>query len=253
MFIVVEGVDAVGKTEFTKLLHRKLQEHLPQNEVVLLRAPSGPIRDILLDPKNSFDDETELLLFIAGHKWLISNQIAPAFERGAIVVCDRFMDSTVAYQGGGRNLGVKEVRELMDKFIPKDFLPDHTIYLSASEEVREKRLKMRGMLDRMDAQGAEFRRRIDAAMNELAQYREQQYFMDKSYQSMAITEIVNNGTLEQLNDRVDEWVRNNLRTVRLLNDIRSDRRQRRSAMRAGLRGEQRGARRNTTPPEAQPQ
>jgi len=118
MFLIVEGVDGAGKTLASKILKERLQLHAPHSEIVNCRAPDGPIRDVLLNrPEGTIiDHQTELLLFATCHRWLLINKVLPALDRGATVILDRFTDSTISYQGGGRELGVDVVHNLCNNW-----------------------------------------------------------------------------------------------------------------------------------------
>lgn len=205
MFIVFEGVDFVGKTTVSKMLHAKLARMFPTKQVVWHRAPDGPIREVLLNRDSIIDGEAELLLFTACHRWIISNNVKPVLDKGGIVVLDRFIDSTISYQGGGRGLGVEYVQKMMKKHVPREYRPDHTVFVTAPEEVREQRRLERGALDFMDQQGMDFRRRNADAMQGLYNGYENDYYANPKT-AMMVSQLENDGPIEQIEAYLDDWL-----------------------------------------------
>jgi dTMP kinase len=132
MFITFEGIEGSGKSTQIVLLANYLKSH--GNRVVLTREPGGTpigdqIRKILLDPANkSLDPAAELLLYAASRAQHLSEVILPALAAGSIVLCDRFSDATLAYQGYGRGLDRKMIREL-DRIVTAGMRPDLTLLL----------------------------------------------------------------------------------------------------------------------------
>jgi dTMP kinase len=131
-FITFEGSECCGKSTQSKLLYEYLQQK--GRRAVFLREPGGTkvsedIRQILLDNKNkSLSSETELLLYMASRAQTVNEVIKPALEAGSIVVCDRFLDSTLVYQGYGLGMDIKFIKKLGD-FVTGGVKPDLTILL----------------------------------------------------------------------------------------------------------------------------
>ncbi len=173
MFITLEGIDRAGKTTQAKLLARALGE-----EALLLREPGGTeaserMRELLKDPAIELDPRAELLLFCAARAELVASVIRPALAGGGEVICDRFIDSTVAYQGVGRGLGVELVERLNEAAVG-DCVPDLTILLRIDPEEAARRGQQRLATgvedgsDRFEGEGPDFQRAIAVAYDELA-------------------------------------------------------------------------------------
>lgn len=135
------------------------------HEVVYTREPGGSriaerIRDLLLDPGNTdMDARTEAILYAAARRQHLVDIVAPALEQGKIVLCDRFLDSSLAYQGIGRGLGIEEV-ERLNRFAIDDFMPDRTIFLAIDNETAMARMGRRGEKNRLDREDDAFHQRV---------------------------------------------------------------------------------------------
>jgi dTMP kinase len=173
VFITLEGIDRSGKTTQAALLAQALGP-----ETLLLREPGGTeagerIRELLKDPASEIDPRTELLLFCAARAELCARLVRPALDQGHDVVCDRFVDSTVAYQGAARGLGTKLVERLNEIAIA-GCLPDVTVLLRIDPDRAEDRGQQRlakgapDGVDRFEGEGIEFQRLVAAAYDELA-------------------------------------------------------------------------------------
>lgn len=173
MFVTLEGIDRSGKTTQAALLTEALGP-----ETVLLREPGGTdagerIRALLKDPATELDLRTELLLFCAARAELCARLVRPALDQGRDVVCDRFVDSTVAYQGAAQGLGTDLVERLNEIAIAGS-LPDITVLLRIDPEGAESRGQQRlaeggaDGIDRFERQGIEFQRLVAAAYDDLA-------------------------------------------------------------------------------------
>lgn len=170
IFITLEGPDGCGKTTQAALLSEALEAR--GSEVVRLREPGGTaisekVRALLLDPSNDeMAAECELLLYEASRAQLVRQVIEPALARGAVVVCDRFYDSTFAYQAGGRGLDEGLVRAA-NALGSCGLAPDRTLVLDLAADVAFARATAGGV-DRMEAEGLAFQRSVRDAYLRLA-------------------------------------------------------------------------------------
>ena len=166
LFITFEGSEGCGKSTQLAALAKYLRQKHDEREVVLLREPGGTslgekIRHLLKheDPGVSISAEAELLLFAASRAQLVREIIHPALQRGAIVLCDRFLDSTIAYQGAARALNLEDVA-MINRFATGGLLPDVTILLDLEVAVGRTRMMERNKksttLDRMEQEPESF-------------------------------------------------------------------------------------------------
>lgn len=161
IFITFEGIDASGKTtQFKRLVNYLKKKGF---DVVSFREPGGEevsekIRKILLDNKFSLTPETELFLYLASRTQLVFHKIIPALKDKKIVVCDRFSDSTLAYQAYGRRLNLKLIR-MLNNFSTKNLRPDLTILIDVPVKVSLKRAKNKKK-DRLERSGTLFYQRV---------------------------------------------------------------------------------------------
>jgi dTMP kinase len=167
MFVTFEGVDGSGKSTQARLLAEALRDE--GREVVATREPGGTelgerVRELVLHG-NGVSPWAEATLFAAARAQLVEEVIRPALARGADVVCDRYLDSSLAYQGIGRGLGVDRVLEL-NLVATGGLLPDRTFLLElpAAEAARRRGADT----DRLEAEGQEFAARVGIAYRELA-------------------------------------------------------------------------------------
>lgn len=171
LLVTFEGGDGAGKSTQIRFLARFLEER--GHEVLRLREPGGTavgeaLRRVVLDPAHgAMSDRAELLIYEAARAQIVDEVIAPALARGAVVLCDRFYDSTVAYQGAGRGLDGFFI-EAANRFACDGLVPDATILLVAPEDVVRSRMGRRGGADRLEQAGDEFHRRVAAGFDELA-------------------------------------------------------------------------------------
>ena len=166
MFVTFEGLDGSGTTTQSELLRQHLEE--AGRDVVLTREPGGTelgerVRELVLGGPE-ISPWAEAALFAAARAELVAEVIQPALERGADVVCDRYLDSSLAYQGIARGLGVDRVLALNVNAI-RGILPDVTFLLLVDPEEAQRRSGPPG--DRIEREGDEFLREVDKAYREL--------------------------------------------------------------------------------------
>lgn len=167
-FVVVEGNDGAGKSTFLNRLEKEFREE--GVDALFTREPGGAdvaekIRSLLLDPEITMGARTEALLYAAARADHVEKTVRPALEAGKIVLCDRYVLSSLAYQGYGRGLAIEEVRAL-SRFATEDLTPDLTLFFALDPEESVRRKK--GELDRMDRSGREFFRRVNEGYRVLA-------------------------------------------------------------------------------------
>ena len=174
-FIVFEGGDGAGKSTQVKKLTQKLES---LNEtVVLTREPGGTelgkkIREILLD-QDEFEvtPRMEALLFAADRSINMSQNIKPALEKGFVVIGDRHIDSSIAYQGVGRGLGADTIEDI-SRWAVQGIVPDLTVLLDVDANTGQSRLESK---DRLDRESADFHTKVNKAFRELAKANPDRY------------------------------------------------------------------------------
>lgn len=163
LFITIEGPDGSGKSTQIK----KLAEYLKKkgSAVIVTREPGGTkiserIREIILDRENiEMDPVTEALLYAASRAQHVAEVIQPALESGKTVICDRFVDSSIVYQGIGRGLGVEAV-ENVNRIAVKNILPQITFLFQLCPEVGLERKTEQGEKDRLEQEALDFHQRV---------------------------------------------------------------------------------------------
>ena len=171
IFITFEGPEGSGKTTIISMLSEALED---TDDVMVTREPGGipiseKIRDILLANESDMDGRTEALLFAAARRQHLVEKVLPALDDGKIVLCDRFIDSSLAYQGYARNLGIDEIMQI-NKFAIEGHMPDLTIYLKLSPETGLKRIQdNKRDSNRLDKETLEFHKDVVLGYNKLTE------------------------------------------------------------------------------------
>lgn len=173
VLITFEGGDGCGKSTQSEFLSRLMSE--AGYNVVRVREPGGTLlgerlREILLDPTNeTLSARSELLMYEAARAQLVHEVIAPAIDAGKVVLCDRFTDSTMAYQGYGRGLGTETV-DMLNSFATESMVPDLTIMLHCSDRsAKRERVDSRNGRDRIELAGNDFHTAVIDAFLKLAE------------------------------------------------------------------------------------
>lgn len=181
LFLTLEGGDGTGKSTQQRMLAAWLEQE--GHEVVATREPGGTdlgleVRHLVLHRKGHVAPRAEALLYAADRAHHVATVVRPAIERGAIVVQDRFLDSSVAYQGAGRVLDPDEVRDL-SLWAAGGLLPDLTVLLDLSADAAGARLAARvdAPYDRLEEEAADFHERVRAAFLRLAEHEPERFLV----------------------------------------------------------------------------
>ena len=205
MFITFEGPDGSGKSTIIKKVYEKLIND--GFDIVLTREPGGTpiaekIRDIILDNSNvALDARTEALLYAASRRQHLVEKIRPALKEGKIVLCDRFLDSSLAYQGGGRNLGVQNVLNI-NLFATENTYPDLTLFFDINPELGLKRVSQdkKRVADRLDNENENFHEKVYSTFKEIVNTNSQRIItIDASKSIEEVTECAYKTIKEKLN------------------------------------------------------
>lgn len=161
-FIVFEGGDGAGKSTQIRLLRGVVER--AGHDVVVTREPGGTalgerIRELLLDPQAEVSAHTEALLYAAARAQHVAEVIQPALDKGAVVLCDRFVDSSIVYQGTGRGLGDEQVAEL-NRWATAGTMPDLVVLMDIDPRVGLRRAEASSIPDRLESAGADFHRSV---------------------------------------------------------------------------------------------
>lgn len=202
-FITLEGPDGSGKTTISKIVYDKLIAE--GYKVLLTREPGGidiseQIRKIILDKKNlAMDARTEALLYAAARRQHLIEKVEPALKNGYIVICDRFVDSSLVYQGIGRDIGIDEVYQ-MNLFAIGNIMPDLTVFFDIPYEVGLARIEKNGRdVDRLDLESNEFHKKVYEG-----------YMLICDTYPDRITRVDANKTIEEVTDQVIAVIKNKL-------------------------------------------
>lgn len=175
IFITIEGPDGAGKTSVISELYPRLQL-IAKKGIIKTREPGGiriaeKIRQIILDPRNEeMDERTEALLYAAARRQHLVEVILPALNEGKIIICDRFVDSSLAYQGAGRRIGMNEIAQI-NEFATEGTTPQFTLYLDVDSDTGLRRIQQNRthQIDRLDSEGLEFHQRVRHAYLKIAE------------------------------------------------------------------------------------
>lgn len=191
VFITFEGPEGSGKSTVIKAVQKHFEK---ETEVMVTREPGGihvseKIRDIILDEDSEIDGITEALLFAASRRVHLTEKILPALEDGQMVLCDRYIDSSLAYQGIARNLGFDTVMEI-NKIAVENHMPDLTLYLKLNPEIGLSRKKTNDVEhNRLDNEELDFHKRVVLGYNKLSElYSERIVTIDASEPLEAVIE-----------------------------------------------------------------
>ena len=165
IFITFEGGEGSGKSSVMKEIAKKLEKE--GKEIVLTREPGGTpiaeeIRNVILDKANTnMDARTEALLYAASRRQHLVEKVWPALKEGKIVLCDRFLDSSLAYQGGARGLGIDEILDV-NLFATEGFFPNLTLLFDIEPEAGLKRIAANAgrEVNRLDLEKIDFHHRV---------------------------------------------------------------------------------------------
>lgn len=181
LFVTFEGIDFCGKSVQLELLAQKIVNQ--GKSVVVIREPGGTkisekIREVLLT--NEHDDMhhiTEILLYAAARTQVVDEKIIPDLKAHKIVMCDRFFDSTTAYQGYGRGIDLKFVKSI-NKIATQNITPDITYLLDLSvEEAQKRQNKVNAKLDRIETEGSDFFKRVRQGFLNIAEKNPRRFFV----------------------------------------------------------------------------
>lgn len=210
IFITVEGPDGAGKTSLIQALAPMI-EKATQHELVLTREPGGipiaeKIRTIILDPKHTeMDERTEALLYAAARRQHLVEKVIPALDRKAIVLCDRFVDSSLAYQGAGREIGMAEIASI-NEFACDGLTPDVTLYIDVESELGLERIakgRKTTEVDRLDNEALDFHKKVRAGYLELVKANPDRILTIDG--SVSIEEVANT-CFNRLKERFPEFI-----------------------------------------------
>lgn len=204
MFITLEGPEGSGKTTAVEAAVNKLIEL--GYDVVRTREPGGTpiaeqIRNVILDKENTkMDPRTEALLYAASRRQHLVEKVWPALKEGKIVICDRYLDSSLAYQGGARDLGMDEILNI-NLFATENTWPDLTLLFDIEPEIGLSRINKNSNreVNRLDLEKLEFHHKVRNAFLELAQkYSDRFVIIDASQDK----ETVSKATLDAILSRL---------------------------------------------------
>ncbi len=204
MFITIEGPEGSGKTTAVNTAVKKLQEM--GYDIIRTREPGGTpiseqIRNVILDKENkTMDPRTEALLYAASRRQHLVEKVWPAIKEGKIVICDRYLDSSLAYQGGARGLGIEEILNI-NKFATEDTWPDLTLLFDIEPEIGLERIAKNANreVNRLDLEKLEFHHKVRNTFLELSKrYPERFIVIDASKSQDEVAETTLKAIISRL-------------------------------------------------------
>lgn len=204
LFITLEGPEGSGKTSAINVVKAKLEEMGYQ--IVMTREPGGTniseqIRNVILDKNNTMmDPKTEALLYCASRRQHLVEKIWPSLKEGKIVFCDRYLDSSLAYQGYARNLGVDEILNI-NSYATENTFPDLTILFDIDPEIGLERISQNKdrEVNRLDVEKLSFHKKVREGYLELSKrFNDRYVVIDASKPKEEVASIVLNTILERL-------------------------------------------------------
>ncbi|MCP4336820.1 MAG: dTMP kinase [Mycoplasma sp.] len=173
-FITFEGPDGSGKTTALEGLKKYLEKNILNEEYIFTREPGGKenpeaekIRHIILDKENNIDSKSEALLYASARRLHLEQTVWPALQKNKIVFCDRYIDSSLAYQGSGRQLGIEWVKNI-NEIATDNTWPDLTILFDIPPKTAMKRADERAPKDRLELAGENFHKRVYEGYKEVS-------------------------------------------------------------------------------------
>ena len=206
-FIVFEGVEGCGKSFQSKKLFRNLKKH--KIDTILTREPGGTksselIRNLILkdyflkNNKDKFDKYTDTLLYLAARNEHVKNKIKPALLKKKIVICDRFIDSTLAYQVYGKKVKINFINNI-HKVILSGIKPDLVFVLKVSQSVSKKRLKKRKNKNRYDNLSPTFYSKAQKSFLKIAKNKKKYFILDSSLNDKSVENKIFNIVKKHIN------------------------------------------------------
>ncbi|WP_374722045.1 dTMP kinase [Peribacillus tepidiphilus] len=204
IFITFEGPDGAGKTTVLQMVGEKLAQS--GLKVLLTREPGGisiseQIRQVILNKENtSMDGRTEALLYAAARRQHLVEKVIPALEKGYIVLCDRFIDSSLAYQGYARGLGIKEVLTI-NEFAIEETMPELTLYFDIEPEEGLKRISTNNSreVNRLDMETLSFHKKVrEGYQIVIEQFKDRFFIIDASLPIERVVRIAEEKIIEKV-------------------------------------------------------
>ena len=200
-FITLEGIEGSGKSTSLETITKTLSDH--NINFILTKEPGGgplgqDLRTLLLDKSSRISPDTELLLMMADRKDHIDNYVIPNLEKGIWIISDRYLDSTYAYQGGGRQIDISKIDNLVSLLdLP---IPDLTILFDLAPSIALKRAQKRSALDRFESEPIDFHERIRSTYLSLSELHSERFkLVDSSKEIIEVQDQVKKILLDYLN------------------------------------------------------